>query len=336
MAVSNNFSELKKQIRENNINGVYLMCGEESYLRQTYISKMADCVDLGGFEDFNKISLDGKTASVDEINDAIESFPMMSEKKLVIIRDSGIFSKPTQEKKDFWQDRFDDIPDYLVLIFDEDEIDKRNALYKKASKIGFVVEFEVLKSTDAVTWVEREVLKAKKRISKDTAGYLVSICDEGLSNIKNELDKLINYCEEEITKADVEKLCSKAIGIKIFELTDYIMSKNSDKALKILNDLKTVKEPAFKVLYLLGSSFDKMLRCSLLLKEGEPLSEIARKVGLVPFIAKKYADSSKKFSEKYLTDRVLEIAQIDMAIKNGETDDWSALEIYVTDACYKV
>lgn len=328
--------ELKRQIREKTINGIYLFYGEEVYIKENYIEKISALIDDGGFEDFNRIVIDAKKTDFSEIDDAVESFPFMCDRKIVIIKDSGIFQKSNEEQREYWAKRLDNIPDYAVLIFDENGVDKRSALYKKAAKKGLDVEFCYMQASELVTWVEKEVLNEKKKINKSVAEYFVSLCDEGMSNIKNELDKLLCYCETEITKSDVDRLVSKAIGVRVFELTDCIMAKNTDGALTILNELKTIKEPAFKILYLLFSTFDKMLRTLLLLNEGENFNDIAVKIGTAPFVAKKYADSARGLGEKFLTDRVIQTANIDLAIKNGEIGDWEALENYVIESCYKI
>ena len=147
---------------------------------------------------------------------------------------------------------------------------------------------------------------------------------------------LIAYCDETITKTDVEKIVSKAVGVKVFELTDCIMAKNVDKCLSILNDLKTVKEPAFRILYLLSQTFDKMLYSLLLISEGENYQDVAKKLSLAPFIAKKYINSSRSFGENYLTDRIIKVAEIDYAIKDGQIGEWEALENYVIESCQMI
>ena len=303
------------------------MYGQEVYVKDLYINQISTAVDDGGFPDFNKIVLDSKDTIPADIDDAFDSFPMMSDKKLIIIKDSGIFQRANEEQKEYWQNRLENIPDYLIVIFDEKEVDKRSALFKKAAKIGFEIEFSLMESSQIVTWVERETMKAGKKISKDTAGYFVSICDEGMSNIKNELDKLIAYCDKDIGKSDVERIVSKAVGVRVFELTDCIMAKNADGA------LKTVRESAFKLLYLLSSSFDKMLYCLLLLSEGENYSDISSKAKIAPFLVKKYINSARCLGENFLTERIMQIADYDLAIKNGEIGEWEALEKFVTDSC---
>jgi len=333
MAKKSRLAELKAQLKGKNPSSLYLFFGEEEYLKKVYVNRIFSLVDDGGFEEFNKITIDFKSCSLSEIDDAIDSFPVMCEKKIILIRKSGIFYKANEEQKEYWLNRMDNLPDYAILIFDESEVDKRSALYKKAAKLGVDVEFEYINETELVTWVLREVLKEKKKMSKDVAQYFVSICDSGMSGIKNELDKLLNYCGQTITKTDVEKIVSKAVGVKVFELTDRIMAKNADGALSILSDLKTVKEPAFKILYLLLSTFDKMLKSSLLLSQGMGYTEIASKIGVAPFVAQKYANSARGFGENYLTDRISEVAELDLAIKNGEVGEWEALENYVLECC---
>lgn len=327
---------LKKRLAAGDVDGLYLFYGKEAYIKDSYIKKITELVDDGGMPDFNRITIDGEKADISDIDDAIESFPMMCEKKLIIIRNSKIFSKARDEIKSYWSKRFASLPDYAVIIFDEKEIDKRSSLFKTLSKTGTVIEFELLSETDTVTWVERQVLNNGKKIDKSVAEYFVGVCDEGLSNVKNELDKLLSYCDTQITKSDIDAIVSKAVGVKIFELTNHIMAKNPDGAIKILTDLKTVKEPAFKILYLLSGTFDKMLRAALLCAEGNSYADVAAKIKTSPFIAKKYAQAARGFGENYLADRIIEAANADLNIKNGLIGDWEALELYVLDSCEKI
>lgn len=332
MAKENNFTILKQQIREKNPGRMYLLYGEEVYLKETYLARLSKLVPDGGFADFNRIVLDGKSLTPEKADDALESFPMMSEKKLVLIQDSGIFKSANAETKEYWTKRLADIPDYVMLIFDEKEVDKRSALYKTAAKAGLDVEFTYIQEYELVAWVEREAGKAGKKITKDNAQYLIAVCDPGLASLNRELDKLIHYCGEEIYRTDIDKVVSKAMHVQVFALADRIAEGNADGAMQLLADLETAREPAFKLLYLLFASFDKMLHCKLMLAEGASPAEVAKKVGIAPFLVNKYAGAARKLSNQYLADRVAAVAQIDMAIKSGEIGEWQALEQYVLDS----
>jgi DNA polymerase-3 subunit delta len=178
----------------------------------------------------------------------------------------------------------------------------------------------------------KQCLDSKKRISKDTAYYLITRCDAGINNINNELQKLLTFCDEEIYKSDIDRVVSKSLQVITFELSDAIMAHNTEKAMSVLNDLKTVKENAFTIMYLLFSNFDKMLHTKLL--RDAPPSEVASQIGVAPFIARKYIDSARGFSEEALVKMVTRVPEIDLAIKEGRCDDWTALEQYVIECIY--
>lgn len=325
---------LKKEIQKKEMRTIYLLYGEEQYLKDYYAGRLKAVMPPDPLGDFNHIVMEG-AHSIDEIDNAIEEYPVMAEKKIIELIDTGFFKKTSEEMSTFLKQRLADIPDYVLLIFREKEIDKRSAVYKAAVKNGLAVEFTYLNETELVNWVQRYVLEAQKKIDKNDAQYFVGLCDDGLVNIKNELDKLISYCGAVIERYDIDRLVSKSLNVRIFEMTDGIMEKNADKVMSILAEIKSIREPAFKVLYLLSSTFDKLLHSKLLGEEGASYGEIASKLGVSPYIAQKYAKSAAKFSKTFLIDRVRTVAEIDYMIKQGKAEDWAALERYITESVYK-
>lgn len=332
--------DLKRQLREKKLKPLYLFYGDETYLKELYTSRIAEQIPDGGMPEFNHIKLEGPEVPFSEYDDAWESFPMMTDRKLILIKNSGIFKlrkgrddiHSTDDIKEFWTEKLKRISDDTVVVFDESNVDKRSALYKAAAKAGMAVEFEYLSDADLVTWVIKQCLNAKKKISKDTAYYLVTRCDPGLNNLNNELQKLLTYCDEEIYKSDIDRVVAKSLQVIAFELSDAIMAGNAQKALEVLRDLKTVRENAFTVLYLLFSNFEKMLHAKLM--TGAPRSEVASELGVAPFIAGKYIESAGGFSEDALVKMVTRVPEIDLAVKEGLTDEWTALEQYVTESIY--
>lgn len=332
--------DLKRQLKEKNLKPLYLFYGEEAYLKELYTARITEQIPDGGFEEFNHIKLEGSQIPLSDYDDAWESFPMMTDRKLILIKDSGIFKlrkgkedlHSTDDLKEFWTEKFNRISDDTVVVFDETAVDKRSALFKAVSKAGVVVEFDYLSEADLVTWVIKQCLDAKKKIEKDTAQYLVMRCDPGINNLNNELQKLLTYCDEQIYKSDIDRVVAKSLQVITFELSDAIMEGNTEQALTVLSDLKTVKENAFTILYLLFSNFDKLLHVKLM--AGAPQSEVAAQIGAAPFIARKYMESAQGFSEDALIKMVTRVSEIDLAIKEGRTDEWTALEQYVTECIY--
>ena len=56
---------LKKQIRENNFSRLYLFYGEESYLKQQYVSRIIEKTTQESFRTFNLHTLSGKDTTLD-------------------------------------------------------------------------------------------------------------------------------------------------------------------------------------------------------------------------------------------------------------------------------
>ena len=333
---------LKKQLKEGRLSPLYLFYGEEEFLRETYVRRVAELVPDGGFPEFNHIKLEGADIPLSEYDDAWESFPMMTDKKLIHIKNSGIFkprskgsedASTPQEKKEFWEEKFKRILDDAVVIFDETTVDKRGTLYKAAVKAGQAVEFKYLKDDVLVTWVIKQCLNRKMKISKDNAAYLVTLCDPGLNNINNELNKLFEYSRDEILRSDIDRVVSKPLDVEVFELTDAIMSGNAAKAMAVLKDIKMVTDSALGAIYLMLSNFEKLLRVKLM--SGAPQEEIISALGVGYYIGRKYIESARGFSVDALRWMIKRVPETDLSIKEGRIDGWNALEQYVMECIYK-
>ena len=330
-----NFLLLKKQLKEKKIGNLYLFFGEETFVKDSYINYMLNLVPNDDFSDFNRVFLDGKDFDADKIDGALDAFPVMSEKKIVLVKDSGIFKAKPELPADavsFWTNKLKNLPDFVIVVFDEYDVDKRSSAYKTAAKHGLAVEFLYLKPYELTAWVVREAQKNGKKISKSVAEHLLELCDPGLNNIRNELYKLFNYCGDEIYESDVDKVVSKPLSVIIFDISDAISAGDGDKAVEILLRLKDSKASSFGILYLLSSNFDRFLHTKLLLSEGANYEAISRRLGVSHSAAARYAEKSRKFSEEFLVGRICKTAECDLKIKQGALDEWTALIQYVTEA----
>ena len=68
------------------LNGGYVLFGKEDYLKFSYTKEIQKNVLDGMFDEFNHIIIYGEEYSALNLSNAICTFPMMSEKKLVEVR----------------------------------------------------------------------------------------------------------------------------------------------------------------------------------------------------------------------------------------------------------
>lgn len=340
MAKKNDVTELKAELSLGKLQKLYVFYGEEEYLKEYYAKKITDMVPDGGLEEFNRIKLDG-TQDYGIYDDALEGMPMMVDRRIVLIRDSNIFTTrrsgsivpPTEEQKAFWENKFSRLSDDTVVVFIEKNADKRSALFKLADKAGFTVNCEYLPEAEAVSYAIKEALRHGKKMDESVARYLFAVIDPGLMSLNNELGKLIDFCDEIIYKSDVDRVVSKSMSVQVFDITDGITEGNADKIFKVINSLKTQKESPFGILYLIYANVEKMLK--LKLAGATSQNDAVGVLGGSPWIARRYLDSSKRFTLEELKRLVYRIPELDYEIKLGKVAEWQALEGYIFEALEK-
>ena len=111
----NAVQRLKKDLADGNIGTLYVFYGEEGYLKRHYLNQLKELCG-GPFADFNIITLDGEQVNVQSLTDAVDSIPMGSDKKLVIVRDYKLM-QPTGDMKEFLPELLTTLPEYVCLVF---------------------------------------------------------------------------------------------------------------------------------------------------------------------------------------------------------------------------
>ena len=326
-------ADLKRELDDGKLRPVYLFYGEESYFKDRYERKIIDMIPDAGFPEFNLFRFEGPSTALSDYNDAIESFPMMTDRKLIIIRDCKIFKRANEEVRSFWSEKLDHLSGDTVIVFIEDEVDKRTALYKDVQKIGAAVEFKYLKEPELVTWLLRRALKAKLKMSKDCAQYMIGIVDPGMNILSNEFAKLEAYCTGSITRADIDNVVSKALSTSIFDLTDAIIYKNTNMAMSVLNGLRTSDESALGILYLLCGTAEKMLRLKVYDIKNKYEAKKILNISSV-YSAEKYLRGANSLSVDFLIRIVTRVPEIDLEIKTGNAEEWAALEQFISECVY--
>lgn len=330
---------LKDELKKNIIRNLYLFYGPEEYLKKTYLESLEEKLLDKKFRTVNRIVLEGK-ADPNRIIDACETLPMFSGKKLVVVKDSNLFKakkkagqpgETADSKKDTLQEYLKDVPSHTCLVFYEAEIDGRLKIADTVKKFGLAVEFGLQKPQDLVIWVARTFKSLGKDIDQQAASYIVDASDLDMSGIMNEIDKINSYAGErsKIVLTDVASVCTRSLKSRIFDLTDAIADKNGLPALKILNDLITMKEPVPKILYMIARQFRQIIEMKYLKAKGASSSEAASRLGITPYAVGKISKQADKFDEASLKKALLTCLELDEAIKSGRMEDRAAAEILI-------
>ena len=91
----------------------------------------------------NLSTFSGKITDINNIIELAETLPFFSDYRCILIENSGLFSSANE-----FSEYIAKIPESTVIIFAENDVDKRTKLYKTVNKTGCVVEFEIQKEND--------------------------------------------------------------------------------------------------------------------------------------------------------------------------------------------
>lgn len=306
---------------------LYLLYGEEQYLIDTCVNKIKKKFGervLG----INYILID--ETNLDSLISDIEMPAFGYDKKLIIVKNSGLFKKdgrkksgsPMQDKiADYIKNNMDVIEEAANLVFVEGETDK-NVVFEAVSKNGIVCNIEEMKPIQLVKKLKQICNLYKVNVDDITLNYLVETCGTNLQNLINEIRKLIEYSGENgtITLDAVNKLSIKQMESVIFDLTDCLAMRKIDKALEILDNLIYQKEPVQKILITLYGHFKKIYLCAMAVKLNK---DVVNSLNLKPnqtFLVTKYKKQASYFKLDELRKILDELTDLDYNYKNGKID----------------
>ncbi|MXY26845.1 hypothetical protein F4Y59_01630, partial [Candidatus Poribacteria bacterium] len=85
-----------REIQSNKVFPVYLLCGEESFLVEGTLKQMLDHLLTPETRDFNLSFLEGTDVTTQEILSQVDTYPVMSEWRVVVVQDAALFK--TQQR----------------------------------------------------------------------------------------------------------------------------------------------------------------------------------------------------------------------------------------------
>ena len=333
---------LEKDLKQGNLNSIYLLYGEETFLLESCLKKIKN--NFGERkEGINEIKLDD--TNVNSIISDMETPAFGYEKKIIIVRNSWLFKKEGNIKTGvntklienvarYINENIETIKEAVVLVFVEKEIEK-NELYKEVEKNGIVCEFQELKPIQLIARIKAICKAYKVNIDDNTAKYFIECAGTNMQDLINEIRKLIEYGGEnsEITKKEIDLLCIKQLDSVIFDLTDNIGKKNVTKALQVLNDLLYQKEPIQKILITLYNHFKKLYITKLAIRENKNIAESLKLKPNQIFLVNKYKMQANYFGEKELRTIIEELINLDYNYKIGLIDLNIGLESILCRYC---
>jgi DNA polymerase III subunit delta len=258
MAASNisPLDELERSIRKKSFSPLYYFYGDEDFLLQETVDAIVAHALDASEKSFNFDVVNGYDADAKEIVSIASAFPMMAERRVVIVKD---FERVGN--KDLMIPFFNDpLPSTVLVMIGEKKLDSRTKLAKALGRFAVIMEFQPLKDYKIPAWINSHVAKRKKEITGEACGLLHAHVGNSLREIHNEIDKLFIYIGEKqsIDLDDIDQVVGISKRYNIFELQNAIGAKNISRAQDIMERMIDAGEYPVGMITMLTKYFQKM------------------------------------------------------------------------------
>ena len=290
------YVDFKKFTDENGAQAIYLFEGEEVYFREKGEALLKSRFLQEPTLDF--IALDGthlKGERLEELVDALNCFPFVSEKRVVRVTE---FYPTEKEYEQYLKPLFQNPPrDGLLIINNSSKPKTGGAALAKKPNVTVVdcgrADEETIKK-----WIYLTCKREGVYADGVTCGKLAAYCVLDMSRIAKETEKLLCYCQasktERLTDEIVDELVYPDFEYKNYELADAVARKNYSSYIKIMQELFTKGFNEISLLSSLASYFRGLYETSLM-RGGD--KEVALALGIKEYAARKKREQAAKFKK---------------------------------------
>ena len=230
---------------------------------------------------------------------------------------------------------FDEPNELTTLVFTtNNKVDMRKKITKVLKEKYHFVNIENLKPRDIFTKVKDKFNSEGYIIDDESVNYIITNNANNYDLVYNEIEKIMLYYQKpcKVKYEDIINIVARSLDTNNFKFVDMIVSKNICEAFKLYDDIKLMKVEPLALIGLLAREYRLMLFVKLLKQEHYSNYEVCSELKLQDWQLEKYIKNSLKFKVDELKNRMVDLANLDLAIKSGKIDKWLGLAKFIVDA----
>ncbi len=315
-----NHESILKEIQEQQIVPLYFLYGDEGY----FLDKVAQRLDEDGVvvqaheRDFNREVFIGPETTAGAILNACQSFPVMAQRRLVILKEAHRMNRNEWEHliPYFHQP----VPSTVLVILYKD----RKLPFGKKGKEGFQNHGRMLESRrmydrDMIKWVHNALATSGFSFDKDLPVILVTNLGTNPGLIENELDKITLYLkatrQTNISKDFVYSMINVDKDFNAFELSNSL-AKHEVYRSHLIIDRLTQNPKINPPVMVLGALFRLFHSIALVHRfQLRDPNSIKHQLGVNFFQAQDYLNGSRHYHVQRTYRNIRLIKDADLAVK---------------------
>lgn len=332
-------AELAASVKSGDIKRVYYFYGADVVAMMRYVDALTK--KLSG-DDLNFHAFEGRTFDAGEFIDACEALPVFADSVCVTVYNLNA-DDLSADALDAVISEIRELPDTTTVIFYNTGVDltkeskyltaKNSKLSAAAGKAGVSFEFKEKKPYELSAEIVKMISKRGSSISKSDAEYLAQLCLSNTTLIASEADKLASYANgAPITRGTIDLLTARQLDTTGFELAKAVVKGDGASAMRILDDLFSLRTEPIAILSALIMSFSDLFRARIALNERVTAAQTAEDFG---YKSRKFAIENAFRSVGRTTPAKLRecmrlLAEADMKMKSSRADKQVLLEQTIT------
>lgn len=300
------YTQISQNLKNGKFSKIYLLMGEETFFTDKISNFFQNKFIDESLKEFNLEIHYGKDSSILKVLNSCKSFPMMSDKKLIIVKEAqelDVFKTKNNTYLNYLLEYIKNPNQSSTVIYciKNKKLDKRGKLYKSFLEHAIVLDSDAkenkIYNNQIPKWIRNEVQNENFTINDDALFLISENIGNNLVKISNALKKVyINKTNKTIDVKDVESYVGINRDYNYFELQDSLVEKNLIKCSKIFNYFNSNQKtfPIQKTIIYLFSFYYKLLIIKS--KNIHNLNTISSTISVHPFVAKSYLTALSNYS----------------------------------------
>lgn len=327
---------------------ILLVFGEEDFLVEEATNALIEAaVEKNGMESFNFDSFDGSDLSAEALVEMSSAFPMMSERRVVVVRHFEKMNigrgKDAEKKSPLTTYLRNPSPTtFLLLVAEHDELQglksavtnpkQQEKAKKKLAALKFPfnilvrecewMEFPKMRESALSSWVADRCKSLGREIAPDACELLVAQAGESLRDLHNEIQKIITFAPDKkrLTREDIAEVIGVSKNYNIFELQRTIGERNLPKALEITQRMLVVERQELLIISMLTRYFTILWKLTEVMQQTQSPYELSKAVGIDQYFITEYIGALRMYSRGRIESAFYALCDADIAMKTSTSE----------------
>ena len=291
-------------VEKGQIAPLYFVHGPERYLVEQLVAKLRAALVTGPMAAFNFRRVRVKETTGAEISAEARAVPMMAARRLLVVDEAD--KLPAAE--------WDALEGYLAAPAAESTI-----VFSKANKRGEVHTAEPLSEKSLPAFVRRRAAAREVALAPGADAAIAAAIGADAAAIDDAVERLGLFVGPGGTVGE-EAVAEVVAAVRlrsVFDLVDAIGSRRRAEAVALLARLLAAREEPLRLLALLARHYRQLLAARIAARDGAGEGEVASRLGVPPFVARKLLAQSGRFGGAELESAIARIAQTDFDLKSS-------------------